>query len=157
MFGATITRHLPVHDLGRKGLVLTISRAHAGSGAPGHGSCQAAPRPTAPPPAGTTLDTVCNTAGTGGGGIANLSGASAIGAGLAVANNTTTTGDGGGILNDGSFCLSAGTDFSACFTTPSDGKHGDTDTLKFKFQHKAVAGSYAITVEFASGCSVQIP
>jgi len=36
-------------------------------------------------------------------------------------------------------------------------KHGDTDTLKFKFQNKAVAGSYAITVEFASGCSVHIP
>src|SRR6266536_1600668 len=61
-----------------------------------------------------------NTAGTGGGGIANLS-SSAIGAGLAVANNTTTTGDGGGILNDSSFCLSAGTDFSTCFSNPSGG------------------------------------
>src|SRR6266536_2675617 len=61
-----------------------------------------------------------NTAGTGGGGIANLS-SSAIGAGLAVANNTTTTGDGGGILNDSSFCLSAGTDFSTCFSSPSGG------------------------------------
>jgi len=36
-------------------------------------------------------------------------------------------------------------------------KHGDTDTLKFKFQNNAVAGSYAITVEFANGCAVQIP
>ena len=62
-----------------------------------------------------------NTAGTGGGGIANLSGGSAIGAGMAVANNTTTTGDGGGILNDSSFCLSAGTDFVACFDSPSGG------------------------------------
>ncbi len=35
--------------------------------------------------------------------------------------------------------------------------HGHTDTLKFKFQNKAVAGSYAITVDFANGCSVHIP
>ena len=62
-----------------------------------------------------------NTAGVGGGGIANISGGSAIGAKLAVADNTTTAGDGGGILNDGSFCLSAGTDFSTCFTSPSGG------------------------------------
>jgi hypothetical protein len=33
---------------------------------------------------------------------------------------------------------------------------GQTDTLRFKFQHKAAQGPYDITVEFTNGCSVHI-
>lgn len=61
-----------------------------------------------------------NRAGAGGGGLANLSGASTIGAHVALIENETLAGDGGGILNDASVCLT-GDDFDACFDRPAGG------------------------------------